>query len=1229
MTRLAFDMSSYLKTALLTGKDHKDGQLVVFEDKEVLVNSAEYGYEIVINMMIKALEDTRLQPINCLLVFEGMNSKAKRLLIDSQYKAKRDKRPPEFYEQFSRLREYIETLWRGLGAIAMSQDGVEGDDVLAFLAQETEEELIISSRDNDLGALIGVNAYGARIRFHKDGVHFRTGPEESDIVVMESEPFVHPTKYCTLFKALVGDSSDNIPGISGFGPAKFQKMLEDYGYDGADELIGMLEAGSMRPIHEDAAERHESGKKKDKPVHPILSMLVEGEADAIKSWRLAKLRPDWVTFHRPSIRNHLQFRPGKHDTFPADGSGDKKLEHWYGQQYLVTAENYADACDMLREQSAATVDWDFDIESSTPPESDDWLAALGDPDGVDQLGQMLTGFSITFGPNKQHTFYVSVDHRDTANITKKQARQMLEILFDSGKEIVIQNNFFELTVIYQTCDEDGTPWPQHWEKYGYRGFIPNTLDIKLEASYVNENISRGLKFRSKLHLGYEQTSYETTTSKVGHPDQLPPGGRVKEVLEYEYKCKSCGGIGFEASKLNGCCTFCDGTEGGREITKKEIKAWNATHEDVPVFDKRAIKVRKQYKMNELTAEEVFGYGCDDTICTGALHRFYKLVMQLEHQYNVYLDVEIMASYQHAKNFLDGVAFSLQKMRELEALDTVTYDAAWTKVRAFLIDNGWDGTVPPTYGADITAAQIKEAYKIVVLGDGNNEIEIEDLGGGDDEEDQAKEPAEGEAEEESSKDPFLSCRFRIPAKLAIHARELGHEMFAGMVEKCIAGEHEKFTAWVREHFTGEPLFAISNKQMCKLLYEVMKLPVKVRNKPTPKMKEKGIFEGNAKGDALAIQYGLRDGTEEQKEVLEGLRLMTMVKTRRSLYYKKYPYFIHWKTGKLHPTHNQCETNTRRASTGKPNSTQWPKHPKIAGQEARFREAIVPHHPDAVIVSLDEDSQELRVIADFSQDENMVSAFVGEHLKSLHSLTGHSIAVKKKKVEITVTYEEFDKAAKDKNHPLYKVCAEYRALGKKVNFTTEFGAMAPKLAMTMLVSEEEAQTYIDAKEAMFPGVRKWKNAVIEESKINGIVRTMEGAVRHLAVFYMGEDYWLKSKAERQAVNFKVQSSSAEMIKKAEGRHWQQGLVFKYDAVCYGPVHDEVVFSVMKTDLMEFLKEAHWAMVQPYGGMTIPIVSSISFGPNFGVQAEIGAEPTEEAVAYGWKQLAEIEAKKAVHA
>ena len=118
------------------------------------------------------------------------------------------------------------------------------------------------------------------------------------------------------------------------------------------------------------------------------------------------------------------------------------------------------------------------------------------------------------------------------------------------------------------------------------------------------------------------------------------------------------------------------------------------------------------------------------------------------------------------------------------------------------------------------------------------------------------------------------------------------------------------------FDGEPKFKFSNKQMCKLLYEVMGLPIRVRGKPTAKMKLAGHFEGNPKADDLALLYARRDGTEEQGIILEAIKLIKMVSTRQSLYYSKYPYFIHWKTGKIHSSHRQCATNTRRAASAKP-------------------------------------------------------------------------------------------------------------------------------------------------------------------------------------------------------------------------------------------------------------------------------------------------------------------------
>ena len=321
----------------------------------------------------------------------------------------------------------------------------------------------------------------------------------------------------------------------------------------------------------------------------------------------------------------------------------------------------------------------------------------------------------------------------------------------------------------------------------------------------------------------------------------------------------------------------------------------------------------------------------------------------------------------------------------------------------------------------------------------------------------------------------------------------------------------------------------------------------------------------------------------------------------------------------------------------NLQQQPKHAKVEGYPSRFREVVRPHRRGAVVVSMDFQAQELRVIADYSQDKNMLACYVGENKKDMHALTALGILMKKDATIIRTViagmgerpadedmdelrysiFTGFEHGTPDEKR-IYKL---FRSLGKKVNFTTEYGAAAPKLAATMLIDEDTAQDYIDAREAAFPRAAEWKREVVEEAKTFGFVRTKLGAVRHLAELLNSDDRFTASKAERQAVNVQIQGSSAEMTKKAEGRMWREGLVYDFDAVCYGPIHDETVFSVAITDLLPFLQRGHACMIENYADMQVPIESSISFGPNFGVQIEIGSLPTAEAVEKGLAAMREM--------
>lgn len=1214
---IGLDGSSYMWRALLAGKDEENGYEVEFEGKPKLVNTAQYGYDICLGMIVKVLEEYQNVPSNLIIVFEGLNSKSKRVLMNSGYKAGAD-RPPEAYEEFNKLKGMLEQTFLDLGAQIMIQDYAEGDDTLAWLAQNTERDLIIATYDNDLSALNQVNAYGAKVETYIDGMkgYNKYGIFDFHLI--------------TTYKALVGDTSDKIKGCPGFGPAKFEQFLAQYDNDGLQELHDMLMKSDLSPLHDLI----------DDKDHKLIKMIYEKRVETMNSFDLARLRPEWVdTMQVPLVHKAGMVRQLRKDD-------DLQLKKWYGRTRLITADNFGEASEWILSKIREGSEVALDIETSTPPESDEWLIEQGKREGagVDVFGSYLVGMGLTFGDNNQYSVYISVKHADTNNVPSETVRQMIAAI-PREVEIVIQNVSFELCVLFNE-------WGERQMDNGYHGFLPNVLDTKFEASYIDENMGLGLKERSLHHLGYQQQTYDEVTKITAMPELLPPGGRL---VSETYEMDTVGTGKFQMVEVFDEHGFPLAPVKGDEITKQVVRTVKGFDDDGQEVDVPVIATQtRQYKMDELSAEHVLGYGADDTITTAALHNFYRLRMQLEHTYEVYKQVEIDAAYQHAKNFIDGCDISVEKLNELAAHDTVTYDNAWATVRQYLIDNGWEGTNPPVYDKDIKPADIKVAYTIVT----------------------------GEV---------LDTAMRTISKIITFIREVKEKpQFAELLERLVAGEPEDFNKYVQSFYKCEPQFNDgSPKQMQALMYDVMGLTIKVRNKPTDIMRANGQ-QGSPKTDSLAIAYALREcadaiklwddwqagkqalnpaAKEEQTvtiggvkyvvrmmedayrnpepvlvawsmdhkaptlaeieqqateakrkfEVLEALKLMAMVGTRRSLYYSKYPYFKHWKDGKIRSQHNQAATNTRRASESGPNKQQMPKHAKIEGQDARFREVLVPHHPGAVIVSLDFAAQELRVIADYSRDPNMLDCFIGENKKDMHALTGAGIA-QRLHPQTDWSYQVLMEAL-DGQHgkEAKKIAKDARTLGKKTNFTTEYGAMAPKLAQTLMVEEAEAQAFIDAKESAFPVALKWKAEVVEEAKLKGFVRTMLGAVRHLRAALTGGDRWESSKAERQAVNFKIQGSSAEMTKLAEGRMWKAGLAYKYDAVCIGPIHDEVVWSVTITDLLAFLPEMHACMVAPYSTMTVPIESSISFGVDFYNQIEIGDKPTAEAITNGLIEIA----------
>lgn len=1093
--RIAFDMSSVLWTCLKVGKSVEGFKTA----EDVWVNNWEYGYENAVNSIVSDLLRFRLAPKDMIMVFEGKQSKRRRLMIDTGYKAGRGHANEE-YEQFEKARATLERTFGNLGACAVVQDYAEGDDTLAWLAKHSEDDLIISTGDGDGTALnTEANEYGARI-----SVLFRDDFERN-----KYGPF--PCKFISVYKALVGDTADKIKGCKGFGDKSWIKFYAEFEDEGIQILQDLLETGNLDSLAEDAQESK------------LAKMIYDQQADVIKSYRVAKLRPEWVN----TRSDPLQWTPGM--AYPAPAAHpDQRLAQWYGRQTLVTAENFSEVAAWAQPILAATPYPGLDIETSTSQESDDWIATrLENSTGrkkviVDVIDSKLTGLSVTFGGNLQHSLYFSVDHAETNNIDSLALRDFIES-FDVCW--VIQNaGGFELPVLSLNWGADR---PIH------QRFLKRCRDTRIEANYFNENMDEfGLKAMSRDILGYEQVSYEKVTTvtyntligPVEPPEWWQSGGKV-------------------------------------------------------LSDDEGI-VTKQFKMNELTAAHVLSYGCDDTITCSALGNFFKLQMELDHHWQVYLDVEPDALYLGAQSFVEGVPVDQGRLKALTEEDEREYQRAWAIFREYLVANNWEGTVPPTYVFGITAAQVKEAYEIVA----GCKLETKD---------------------------------RKIEKLAGHAKAAGQELFAQLL---MVGNFEAFTELVRSRFTGEPEWKMSPQKKTKVLYEMMGLPVRWRNELTEKMALEGQTEGNPKTDHVAIEFALKFDVAERPEikpVLEALKDMQIVETRKGLYWKPYPYLIHWKTGRLHPQIRQTTANTERDTAADPNVQQISKHPKVEGGETpKVREIIPPHHRNAVVVSFDFVAQELREIAEWCRDPNMVACYVGDNLKDIHAITGHKIALEQGGRYEGWTYEQFLKAAKSGDDPEAK---ELRSnYGKRTNFLTEYGGQALKLSQVLTVFEEQAQVFIDAKEAAFPGSRIWKDKVEAFAQENGFVRNRLGKVRHLAELLSSSNKYEASKALRQAVNTMIQGSAAQQTKKARGAVWRQRILERFDCQFYFPVHDELVFSCAIKDLFEFIPAVHAIMVQPFGkDRLIPVLSSISFGANFGPgngQIEIGEQPTREAIQAG---------------
>jgi DNA polymerase I-like protein with 3'-5' exonuclease and polymerase domains/5'-3' exonuclease len=708
-------------------------------------------------------------------------------------------------------------------------------------------------------------------------------------------------------------------------------------------------------------------------------------------------------------------------------------------------------------------------------------------------------------------------------------------------------------------------------------------DTKLYAHHIDENESCGLKDLSKRYLNYDQVSYKKTLESAGAKD-----------------------------------------------------------------------------MSEISGLDVLSYGADDSLVTGHLYQFFQILTQLEGTYDFIREYECPAVAPLVQAHIDGVVLDTDSMDRQRAADEETVETKMKLIRSLLEQYA----TKPDYDAIESLYKDQEAYigykaKLRLLektpDSSPSDIQVAIKA--------ACADYKLKLKQNSFYRPLVSSVVfkefipttamftKVAVSLGLPPFEKDTKIYRsdyvtdnrsaeGVQGEFITllslamnqvskreGEHyEALKAFCdkilkaegKEVFEGTELNFGSPVQNQYLFYLLLGLPIRKRTKVMKdSTRDKGGFEGAPATDESAIEFALANDCEDhpwKAELLHALLEYKAAATRISIYWTPYPLWI-GEDKVMHPGFSSCGTVTRRPTGTNPNLLQVSKGP--------VREIFVPRSPENMIVSIDFSSEELRVLASMCLDPTFLSAYTGPVDKDLHSLTACGLLpmflhkfpdVSKDQVvfetDKLVSYDWYVKARKeptDLGHILDKV----RGYGKTANFGVGYGAGPDTISAQLMIPLAEAEIIVEAMNTTYPGIGIWKTRLYEKARLTGYVETAWGSRRHIGTGLMSGTRREIGRWERQASNFVIQATCADLLKVALVSLWRRETLKKFGAYLIAAIYDELLFEVPIRNLHGFLLAASDDMEQEIPGLIVPMKADCSFGPSWGEQYEVGVRPSRETI------------------
>ncbi len=345
-----------------------------------------------------------------------------------EYKAQRPETPENFHKQVERIKEIVEAFHIPIFVM----EGYEADDVIGTLARRAEEQgldVLIVTGDTDAFQLISPH-----VRVLTSGRRF------SDTVIYDEERVrqrygVSPRQLVD-FKALVGDKSDNIPGVPGIGPKTAAKLLQQY-----ETLEGIYEhLDEVKPerVRKALAEHKETVFAARNLVRIRTDLPLELDLERCKRQPYDRERV-LALFRELEFRSLLNRLPEMQEPSPTP-EGEPIQPSLFPPEHVesrpskvhpkivTTREGLRELVDVLASAPRIT----FDVET----------------DSIDPHRARLVGLALAWGTRGDETAYIPVAHRNGVQLAWDDVRAALASHFARKDALYVAHNAkFDMIVL--------------------------------------------------------------------------------------------------------------------------------------------------------------------------------------------------------------------------------------------------------------------------------------------------------------------------------------------------------------------------------------------------------------------------------------------------------------------------------------------------------------------------------------------------------------------------------------------------------------------------------------------------------------------------------------------------------------------------------------------------------------------------------------------------------------